>query len=169
VLLQKTGGISPEPYRTTIDYGVPSGALLRAGKFDEITPMLLYANWQRHDSCDGMDETPGEREFLLRPFKKSSLRRHPGRTKRDRVIAWGRAHGYRVPVLAETIAFAAAFPDLQRRSWIVPLGEFAYPNFRWVPVLAGDAGKRTLEARLFSSVWREEHRFLLVRRTTEKA
>jgi hypothetical protein len=163
VLLQKIPKISPETFRANVAYDVPPNSLIESGKFDEVTHMLLYANWMRHDSCPEADETPGVREFLLRPFKKSSLRRHEGRTKSDRVIAWARAYGYRAPVLAETLAFAAAFPDLQRRFWIVPLGEFAYPNFRWIPVLCGDATKRALEARLFSSVWREEHRFLLVR------
>lgn len=112
--------------------------------------------WEEHESCKGMDTTPGERDFFVKHF---------GRTMKSvDVILWAVENGYRVATEPEARDFAATHPDLQRNHWIVALGSFVESACdRYVAVLYYRDGERRLGTIYFGRTWYEDNRFLLVR------
>lgn len=114
--------------------------------------------WENHESCKDMDETPGDRDFLVHQFNQHMTSKS--------VIDWAKANGYRVATHKEALAFAAKHPDLQRQFWIVALGSSTLhdDDYRYVAVLFSDGRRRLLHGHWFGNAWYAGHRFLLVRK-----
>ncbi len=113
--------------------------------------------WEKHDKCEGMDETPGERDFFVKHFNR-------GIESEDAIVEMDK-QGYRPATHLEAIAFAKAHPEFQRQFWIVALGSFALlDDRRRVAVLGAGGGRRVLDGGWFGGGWRAGGRFLFVRK-----
>lgn len=150
--------LPPDHYRVFVDYApVPSHGELNGKLFDWASNLYDGREWKAHKTCEGVDETPGERVFLVKNFGF--------RIKSESVVVWAEANGYRVATLKETLAFAAAQRELQRKFWIVALGSSALHGVcRYVPVLGGHPGERCLGGDWFAGGWSDDGCFLLVRK-----
>ena len=106
----------PGHYRAFVTYGPlpPSERLWR--EFPRVDWPPGCIKWQKHPSCVGMDETPGERIFLIRRFGR--------RLFGEKVIAWGQKNGYRPAIHLEAYEFAKANHDLLIQFAVVALGSF---------------------------------------------
>lgn len=125
---------------------------------DSVSAIFDGRVWENHESCVGIDETPGDREMLVKHFGV--------RMTSDAVIAWADENGYRVATHKEAIAFAAKNPELQRQYWIVALGSSALRDDgnRFVAVLGSVGRRRILDGNWFGGGWGGGDRFLLVRK-----
>ncbi len=113
--------------------------------------------FQKHASCVGMDETPGDRIFLVEHFGRE-IESEDAITEMDK-------QGYRPATHLEAIAFAKAHPEFQRQFWIVALGSFAMDDGnRRVAVLGADGDGRFLSDGWFDRRWHAELRFLFLRK-----
>lgn len=144
-------------YKVMVDYVLPSPEAIKK-TFDWVSDLYDGRPWENHESCKGVDETPGIREFLLKHFGKAMTSEH--------VLAWAEANGYRAATLKEILAFVAAHPDLQRQFWIVALGSSALRDGgrQCVPLLSSDGDGRRLFGNWFGRRWNAGDRFLLVRK-----
>lgn len=115
--------------------------------------------WEKHDSCVGMDETSGDRDFLVEYFGRE--------ISSEDAIAEMVSQGYRPATPVEAIAFAKAHPELQRQFWIVALGSFAMNgDDRLVAVLDAGAGGLYLGDACFVGAWDVDFGFLFLRKDT---
>ncbi len=151
--------LPPDHYSVFVPYGpIPSYAEMDKKLFDsssELWDATKYA-LQSHKTCKDVDETPGNKEFWLPCL---------GEISSDEAIKKADTVGFRPPTFMEALAFAAAHPDLQRKFSIVILGCFVlYYQFRYVPVLSSNDGRRGLDRRWFDYGWDADYRFLFVRK-----
>lgn len=70
--------------------------------------------WERHSSCKNIDETPGEREFLLASIPKERLGKRIDSIWDDLALHFDKL-GYRFAIEVELDAFAKARSDLQHK------------------------------------------------------
>ncbi len=113
--------------------------------------------FQKHSSCENIDETPGDKVFLLKHFGRE--------TRSEDNIAEMDKLGYRPATHIEAYAFQKKHPELQRKFWIVALGSFAmFGGDRCVAVLNGGSGRRVFGDRWFGRGWCSSGRFLFVRK-----
>ena len=113
--------------------------------------------FQKHSSCENIDETPGDKVFLLKHFGRE--------TQSEDNIAEMDKLGYRPATHIEAYAFQKKHPELQRKFWIVALGSFAMGDGgRYVAVLRGGSGRRIFVSCWFGSGWGSGRRFLFVRK-----
>lgn len=145
-------------YLVPVTYRLPSKADLDK-EYGEGNVSVLYDGrpFQKHTLCEGMDETPGDKVFLVKHFGRE--------TESEENIAEMDKLGYRPATHLEAYAFAKAQPELQRQFWIVALGSFAVcGGNQYVAVLYGDSGRRYLGSGWFGNGWGRSGRFLLVRK-----
>lgn len=115
--------------------------------------------FQKHASCVGMDETPGNRVFLVVHFDR--------KTKSEENIAEMDKLGYRPATHLEAYAFARAQPDYQRHFMIAALGSYlTHRDCQLVTLLSGNLHMRVFgcRCRSFSDEWHPDYRFLFVRK-----
>jgi hypothetical protein len=163
LIQQPLGEPEGDTYHVFVDYQMPrdkdelEADFSKDGVFD-----LFYGNyeWQLHSSCQGIDQAPGEREFLVKHFDRP--------IESDEAIAEMDKLGYRPATHLEAYAFAKANPELQRQCWIVALGSSALysDGFRDVVVLSGGSDGRISSGRWFGSKWVAGFRFLFVRKAS---
>lgn len=161
--------LPPDHYLVHISYApVPSRSELEkeySGK-DSVSVIFDGRAWELHESCQGMDETPGDRAFWVAAPPSEML------DDSEKIIAWAAAQksdfapkGYRPATHQEEIEFARKHSDLQRKYWIVALGSSAMDGGRRrVAVLRSDSGWRILNGHWFDDRRYSGLRFLLVRR-----
>jgi len=159
---QSNGSPEGETYRVHVGYDMPYDKDILETEFskDGVTE-LLYGNceWQLHSSCEGIDQTPGEREFLVKHFDR--------KIESDEAIAEMDKLGYRPATHLEAYAFAKANPELQRQFWIVALGSFALDSGgRSVALLSCTSGLCLLHDHWHDSRWSARSRFLFIRKAS---
>jgi hypothetical protein len=151
-----------ETYHVFVDYQMPRDKdELEAEFSNDGVSELFYGNyeWQLHSSCQGIDQAPGEREFLVKHFDRP--------IESDEAIAEMDKLGYRPATHLEAYAFAKANPELQRQFWIVALGSFTVcGGGRGVVVLVSGSGGRVLSGGWFGDRWGAGGRFLFVRKAS---
>lgn len=162
--------LPPNQYRVRLSYSLPAEDELRK-RFDEVINGFLFdgsQNWERHASCVGMDETPGDKTFLLKCFGEIM--------KSEDIIAWGLGHGYRPATHIEAIEFAEAYPEVQLEApvFLIALGSFTtHHDYKWsgdrkIVVLSQLQGARVLGTYGFDDGFNDDDRFLFVRKETKE-
>lgn len=157
---------APVHYTVHVDYAsLPSMTELEkqfSGK-GSVSEIFDGRVWENHESCQEIDETPGEREFLVKHFGVDMTS--------DAVIAWGQENGYRVATYKEAIEFDAKSPVKHRKFWIAALGSSVLQDdHRFVAGLNDGGLGHILVNRWFendwssSNEWSDDYRFLLVRK-----
>lgn len=116
----------PNRYRLYVSYAKLPGFEELFKKFFEDGVSELYDGrpWVRHSSCANIDETPGEREFLVAEVPEEFL----GKSIRDcwdDLEAYFGKTGFRFAIETEAFEFSDAQPDLQRKNPILALGSSA--------------------------------------------
>ncbi|OGL73199.1 hypothetical protein A3E39_03770 [Candidatus Uhrbacteria bacterium RIFCSPHIGHO2_12_FULL_60_25] len=154
-----SGEVLPaDHYRVQVTYApLPPFAELNGTLFGWASDLFKsHFTWEDHETCKGIDTTPGKRDFSVKHF---------GRVMKSQdVIIWAVENGYRVATESEARDFAAAHPDLQRNHWVVALGSFVdSAGDRYVAVLYYRDGERRFGTIWFGRTWFEDNRFLLVR------
>lgn len=158
---RSSGGqqLPPDHYLVPVTYAaLPSFADLEReyGK-DNVSDLFDGRPFQKHASCEGMDETPGDRVFLVKHFGRN--------TTSEANIAEMDKLGYRPATHLEAYAFAKAQPELQRQFWIVALGSFVLgEDGRCVALMNGDSGRRLSSSYWSPRRWGSDFRFLFVRK-----
>ena len=145
-------------YLIPVTYTLPSKADLEKeyGK-GNVSDLFDGRPFQKHASCEGMDETPGDKVFLVKHFGRE--------TESEANIAEMDKLGYRPATHLEAYAFAKAQPELQRQFWIVALGSFAVlVDDRYVAMLRSVSSGRIFGLSWFVSRWNSDYRFLFVRK-----
>lgn len=150
--------LPPNHYRVHVGYDMPrdKGTLESEFSKDGVSE-LFYGNyeWQPHPSCAKIDQTPGDRVFLVKHFGRET-ESEANITEMDKL-------GYRPATHIEAYAFAKANPELQRKFWIVALGSSAMGvDIRSVAMLFSDSGRRILDHNWFDDRWHAGSRFLFV-------
>lgn len=113
--------------------------------------------WQFHSSCVSIGQVPCDCIMLLKRFSRVT-------TSEANITEMAKL-GYRPATHLEAYVFAKAYPDLQRRFWIVALGSSKlYGGSRNVAVLGGDSDGRVLGNNDFDRKWDPSDRFLFVRK-----
>jgi len=113
--------------------------------------------FQKHASCCNIDETSGDKIFLVKYFGRE--------TESENNIAEMDKRGYRPATHIEAHAFQKVKPKLQRQFRIVALGSFAMGGGRQcVAVLDGGSDGRIFGGCWFGSRWGAGRRFLFVRK-----
>lgn len=161
--------LPPDHYLVHVTYApVPSRSELEkefSGN-DSVSVVFDGRTWELHESCQGMDETSGDRAFWVAEPPSELL------VDSEKIITWAATQksdfaprGYRPATHQEEIEFARKHPDLQRKLWIVALGSFALrDDGRNVAVLDSGSGGRVLRGDWLGGWWSSDDRFLLVRR-----
>ena len=146
-------------YRLHVFYApLPSLAQLKE-EFGENNVSNLFDGrpWEKHASCEKMDETPGERDFLVKYWSRE--------TESEATILEMDALGYRPATHQEAYEFQKAHPDPQRQFPIVALGSFAlHGDLQYVAVLDSGSAGRVLGYDWFDGRWHARYRFLFVRK-----
>jgi len=113
--------------------------------------------FQKHSSCVNIDETSGNKIFLVKHFGRE--------TESEDNIAEMDKLGYRPATQIEAHAFQKKNPDLQCQFYIVALGSFAVGGGgRFVAVLGSRSGRRVFGNDWFDDGWDAGGRFLFVRK-----
>lgn len=148
--------------RVHVDYQMPRDKETLEAEFSENgVSKFFYGDyeWQLHSMCHGMDQAPGEREFLVKHFNR--------KIESNEAIAEMGKLGYRPAIHLEAYAFAKMNPELQRRFWIVALGSFTMPHSsQRVAVLRSDSGRRVLHSGWYDGGFYAYRRFLFVRKAS---
>jgi hypothetical protein len=130
-------------YRLHVTYKLPSLEELEK-KYDVGVSCLFDGRpWERHNSCKTIDETAGEREFLLAEVPEEFLGKKIDSIWDQLAEHFGKL-GYRFVIPVELDAFGTAHPDLQRKNYILALGSSALDvgRDRCVAYLYHHDGKR---------------------------
>ncbi len=87
---------------------------------------LLYdgRTWTRHASCATIDETPGEREFIVADIP-AEFRKQRVCSIENTLAEYLDRLGYRYAIETEAVEFADAQSDVLRENWIFALGSSA--------------------------------------------
>jgi len=113
--------------------------------------------FKNHASCVGVDETSGDKIFLVKHFGREA-------ESEDNIVEMDKL-GYRPATHIEACAFQKKNPDLQRHFYIVALGSFAMDgDVQFVAVLRSYSGGRVFGDNWFGSRWSADDRFLFVRK-----
>lgn len=163
-LIVPTNSVTDRPlgegeYRVFVSYApLPSKTALdeEFGK-GNVSDIFDGRPFEKHASCVNMDETPGEKNFLVKHFGRE--------TQSETNIAEMDALGYRPATHIEAYEFQKAHPELQRQFWIVALGSFAMSGDSWyVAVLNAGGFRRIFDDCSFGHRWDASDRFLFVRK-----
>ncbi len=143
--IEKRGSMKQQPlnedeYRVPVAYTMPHDKETLEAEFSGGVEDLFYDNheWQKHSSCVGIDETPGERIMLVKYFDRE--------TESEANIGEMHKLGYRPATHLEAYAFAHAnHTEPQRELWFIALGSYVVEdNIRFFVGLDGESGKRRL-------------------------
>lgn len=155
--------LPPDHYRVHVTYAPmpPIDALKKEWGKDNVSDIFDGRPFTLHDSCVGMDSTPGEKIFYLHDAG--------GGWESEEQIAWGEKQrsaiapdGYRPATELETYEFAMAHPELVK---FVGLGSFAmYDGDRYVAGVWRHFSWRELGHGWFGFGWYCWIRVLFVRR-----
>ncbi len=124
----------PIPHRRTkVSYVRFQGVKALEGKFSRA---FDHQTWERHLSCQSIDQTPGEREFVVARVPREFCG-SPIDLVWDKLADHFHQRGYRFAIEIEALEFAEAYPEIHRKNWIYALGSSALANthYRCVPVL----------------------------------
>lgn len=116
-----------DSYRFHVTYApLPGIATLETRFSGEDSVSLLYdgREWTRHSTCVTIDQTPGEREFLLAEIPEQFLGMRIDDVRDDLAAHFG-LKGFRFAIETEAVEFADAQPELLRKNWILALGSSA--------------------------------------------
>jgi hypothetical protein len=114
----------------------------------------------KHTSCASIDETPGDRVFLVKNFNRD--------IKLEDVIVEMDKQGYRPATHLEAYAFQRAYPKVQRKFWIMAPGSFVagFDN-SCVAMLGCSDGCRDFTINSFGNERQPGDRFLFVRKEVQ--
>ncbi len=151
-----------DTYHVFVDYQMPRDKKTLEAEFSKGgVSELFYGNyeWQLHSSCAEIDQTPGEREFLVKHFNRSITS--------DEAIKEMDKLGYRPATHLEAYAFVKAHPELHCQLRIVALGSsMLLSGCRYVAVLRSLSSGCVLGGHWFDSRWGTDDRFLFVRKAS---
>ena len=140
-----------------VGYVLPAFEQLNGTLFNWASNVWDGREWEKHRLTAEMDFTPRELIFHMKHFGKEMTD--------EQVITWADANGYRVANHLETLAYAQAFPEDQKKFWYVGLGSSAMlDSDRYVAYLDCGAGRRRLRHNYLYGAWLAGCRFLLVRK-----
>lgn len=128
-----------------------------AGEFGKgnVSGLFDSPTFKKHSSCMDIDETPGDRIFLVKHFNRI-IRSEEAIAQIDKL--------YRPATHLEAYAFQKVNPELQSQFLITVLGSLAVYFGDWVMLLGNRFGRRTLDAAWFNDPWPSAIRFLFIRR-----
>ncbi len=165
-----------DSYRLHVTYAPLSGIAALEPKFsgkDSVCVLFDGRKWERHSSCAVIDQTPGERDFIVAEMPGQFLNKRISNSRDDLAVYFG-AKGFRFAIETEAVEFADAQPELQRKNPIYALGSFTLlghlPSVlrgdedRCVTVLRMINGKRVLRDGWFGYLVDCDVRLLLVRK-----
>jgi hypothetical protein len=156
----------PETYlRVPVAYKLPPMAELERKYSGEGSVSMLFDGrpWERHSSCETIDETPGERMMRLAEVPEQFIDRKI-KDCRDELAAHFDKLGERFAVETEAHDFACKEPDAQRKNWILALGSSALRDNddRCVAVLREFVRDRILDDHWIEDELNRDGRLLLV-------
>lgn len=168
--LQNSDNLEPNHYRLLVTYTpLPDVATLKK-MFSKVYHNLFDGRaWTRHKSCAKIDETPGEREFLLAEIPADFLGKRIHTIEDDLFEHYDRL-GYRFAIHVEAVEFANAEPELQRKNWIYALGSSTLGSYRdrsgqsFVTSLGEESLERVLCCSWTGLELDNNSRFLLIRK-----
>jgi hypothetical protein len=162
-------GVKAKPasnsYMVTVDYARLSLDELNVKYDGGISALFDGRPWERHASTKDIDETPGEREFVLAEVPKKFLGKRIDQSF-DALADLFAKDGLRFAVETELDAFGTANPDLQREHYILALGSSALydDGDRGVACLYGNDDGRWLSRYWVDDGFHGGDRLLLVRK-----
>lgn len=115
-------------YIAHVSYTLPSMDELKKG-FDHVSDIYDGRPWKYHDSCVGIHETDGEREFVLASAPKRFLDCKIEDCIDELAVCFGKL-GFRFATYVEAVAFAKSQPEFQRRHNILALGSSTRDAYR---------------------------------------
>lgn len=99
-----------DTYKVTVDYNQSLAEMVAAGKYDHVGKLITPEYF------------PHDRNCLTEEVEIYLVCLNRGASRDDEAIAELDRMGFRPATLQELLALGAAYPDLQRRFWIVALG-----------------------------------------------
>ncbi len=139
-------------YPVTVNYDLSLAGMIKAGRYDWVSSDIT----EKHFPLVGS----GTRETI------TELVRFNKDMGSDDVLRELDRRGLRPATIEELLAFGARYPELQRQFPIVALGSIWRHDLdrRYVPCLWGGSDERSLCLNWFEFGWRDDYRFLAVRK-----
>ncbi|MCE9586556.1 hypothetical protein K8R04_04560 [Candidatus Uhrbacteria bacterium] len=157
-------------YRIHVSYAELPGVAALEKKFmgkGSVSSLFDGRMWSRHKSCAKIDETPGDREFLVAEVPTEFLNKQTDSVRDALAVRLGLG-GWRFAIETEAVEFMEARPTPQLKSLICALGSSAFGDDGLQSVAVLLVGNDT---RILTGYWlgRELHYFvslLLVRKAS---
>lgn len=117
--------------RLHVSYAKLPGVAALEKKFlskESIFVLFDGRTWERHSSCAKIDQTPGERDFLVAEIPAEFLGKRIDTIEEALAEHFDRL-GYHFAIETEAVEFGHAQPELQHTNWICALGSSALNDY----------------------------------------